>query len=309
MTGNTGDTGDTGDTGNSSGAGLSGELGGGWFIEDRSDFPFVTADDPLGQPLASKRLTLASFGERNWEARWWAFLVLHDFATSGWHTTVDGTMTTAWGQVPTTPSAIDDEFTNLVNAHRDERAAALGEILSQANEHITDFMTVLMMTPGSHPNTYRILHIASQVASYAVLYYKGLRERPRPSQLLPALLPPIPVPGHASWPSGHATQAWLMALCIEYVLTGKVPGMVITGTSPGTSAGTGNLGALSSNLRTLALRIGRNREIAGLHYPSDSAGGRALADAIFPVLTNMVTGVPPLTWFEKAVVAAKAEWP
>jgi hypothetical protein len=306
MTGNTGDTGDTGDTGNTGNAGIQGEFGGGWFIEDRSDFPFVTEADPSGVPLEGQVRNLASFGERTWTARWWAFLVLHDFAVSGWRGAADPVMTAAWATVPGLTAG---ELVDLVNDHKNERAAAMGEILSQDVEFNTDFMAVLNITPSSHPNTYRIMHIASQVASYAALYYKGGKQRPRPSQLLPALLPPIPVPGHASWPSGHATQAWLKTLCLEFVL-GGIAGMgtAMNGTPPNPVApGTLNLGVISANLRTLALRIGRNREIAGLHYPSDSRHGRELADAILPSLTNMMATVPD-TWFKKAVDAARLEW-
>ena len=91
-----------------------------------------------------------------------------------------------------------------------------------------------------------------------------------------------------------------MMLSIEYVLTGTVAGTVLTG---GT-AGTGDLGVISSNLRTLAIRIARNREIAGLHYPSDSASGRTLAETIAPFLTGMAAG----SWFANSVAAAKGEW-
>jgi hypothetical protein len=200
-------------------------------------------------------------------------------------------MATEWGTI--TATATDLEVTALTLAARDERAPAMGEILSQDVEFTTDFMALLAITPGSHPNTYRILHIASLIGSYAVLYYKGRYNRPRPSQLCPALMPPIPMPGHASWPSGHATQAWLKALCIEHVL--QVP--------PGTLT-TGDREAVSSNLRTLALRVARNREIAGLHYPTDSAAGQKLADTIAPFLTSMA----PNTRFDKTVTAARAEW-
>jgi hypothetical protein len=82
-----------------------------------------------------------------------------------------------------------------------------------------------------------------------------------------------------------------MMLSIEYVLYGVVTA--------------GDFAAISSNLGTLATRIARNREIAGLHYPSDSADGRALAVTIEPFLTGMGTN----TWFGKAVTAAKGEWP
>ncbi|HYN37630.1 MAG TPA: phosphatase PAP2 family protein, partial [Rhodospirillales bacterium] len=156
-------------------------------------------------------------------------------------------------------------------------------------------------------HTYRVLHAASAIGSHAVLYYKGLRGRPRPSQLCPALRPPVPVPGHASWPSGHATQAWLMMLCIEHVLQGVVPGTVVTDPPEDDGApapGTGDLGVISSNLRTLARRVARNREIAGLHYASDSAHGQLLAKTI----ALFLTGMPATSWFGKAVKAAKAEW-
>jgi len=287
-TGNTGNTGDTGNTGNSGSAGIAGEFGGGWFIEDRVDLPFVMELDPANAPLRTKRLSRSSFGERAWSARWWASLVLHEFVATNWHSTTDPIMATEWGLV--TPATTASEIDALTLTARDERAAAMGEILSQDVEFNTDFMALLAITPGSHPNTYRVLHIASLIGSYAVLYYKGFRDRPRPSQLCPALLPPIPMPGHASWPSGHATQAWLKALCIEHVLYGKL-----------TAA---DFGGVSSNLRTLAIRVARNREIAGLHYPTDSVAGRKLAETIAPLLTGMGT----TSRFDKAVTAAKNEW-
>jgi hypothetical protein len=295
-TGNTGNTGDIGITGNSVSVGIFGEFGGGWFIEDRADLPFVMELDPAdaNKELRYHRLSQQRrFGERAWSARWWASLVLHDFVATDWCQRTDPIMATEWKKTKD-EKATDKEITQLTLAARDERAPAMGEILSQDVEFNTDFMALLAITPGSHPNTYRVLHIASLIGSYAALYYKGLYQRPRPSQLCPALLPPIPMPGHASWPSGHATQAWLKALCMEHVLQGILPGTLTTG----------DLGAVSSNLTTLALRVARNREIAGLHYPTDSEAGRQLADTIAPFLTDM----GPTTWFGKAVTAAKAEW-
>ena len=100
---------------------------------------------------------------------------------------------------------------------RDERASALGEILTQDVEFITAFMEALAITPGSHYRTFRMLHIASLIGSFAALHYKHVFDRPRPSWELPALMPPIPVPGHSSFPSGHATQAHLMAKCMGLV--------------------------------------------------------------------------------------------
>ena len=99
--------------------------------------------------------------------------MLHDFVGTAWRGTTDPAMSTAWGTI--SPSSTTVELNGLVIAARDERPPAMGEILSQDAEFITDFMGLLTITPGSHPNTYRVLHAASLIGSYAVLYYKGLR--------------------------------------------------------------------------------------------------------------------------------------
>ena len=187
----------------------------------------------------------------------------------------------------------------MVSAARDERADALGEILSQADEFISYFLNLLTANPGAYPATTKVLTIASQVGTFCAMYYKGLYQRPRPSHICPALLPPLAVPGHASFPSGHSTQAHLMALCMVDVLA----------TWP-------DAGDVTDDIWTLADRIARNREIAGLHYPSDTDAGKLLAQAIKPLLTAQIPN--PLgagqaainqTWYPAALAAAKLEWP
>jgi UDP-N-acetylmuramoylalanine-D-glutamate ligase len=105
------------------------------------------------------------------------------------------------------------------------------------------------------------------------------------------LLPPIVVPGHASFPSGHSTQTHLMVLCMNDVLTGA--------TQPAA-----NVTAMVDDFATLAHRIARNREIAGLHYPSDSKAGKDLAAAILPLLHNLPAG----SWYQRAMTDAQNEW-
>jgi len=61
----------------------------------------------------------------------------------------------------------------------------------------------------------------------------------------------------------------------------------------------------AGDLAVLADRIARNRELAGLHYESDSKGGAELAKVLFSVLTN---AADPISKFNEAFVGAVAEW-
>jgi hypothetical protein len=193
------------------------------------------------------------------------------------------------------------EIEDLVRAARDERAEALGEILSQDVEFISDFMAVLTITPASHPNTYRVLHIASLIGSYTALFFKFDKQRPRPSQICPALLPPIPVPGHSSFPSGHSTQAHLMAHLIKRVMDEARAAYALAGSS---ALPQSDIDTFVMDLTVLANRVARNREIAGLHFRTDSLAGEKLAEAARDSLIGLgTTGA-----FHKAIDEAKGEW-
>jgi hypothetical protein len=75
-----------------------------------------------------------------------------------------------------------------------------------------------------------------------------------------------------------------MALCIGDVFSGLVQHQ-----------------AMLDDSEVLADRIARNREIAGLHYPSDSKAGVALASQIQPLLSAN-------SWYSSALAAARQEW-
>lgn len=167
-------------------------------------------------------------------------------------------------------------------------------------EFITAFMEAMAVTPGSHPKTFRTLHVASLIGSFAALHFKDVFDRPRPSWEYPALMPPIPVPGHSAFPSGHATQAYLISWIMRYVFT--LSGMAIN-----------DQAALGRTLVALANRVARNREIAGLHYRSDSEAGETLAAQVFAVLSaHTGDGSSPSHYtigkFGAAVVSASKEW-
>ena len=280
--------GNEGNEGNAGNAGNASSSSGGWFFADRVDLPFVTALDSSGNPISKQRIDVGLYPLRNWSADWYAWLALTEFVGSNWQNfnllpPWGGPAPSYWDALGAQPH-IQEELDELVTAAQDERADALDEILSQADEFISYFMNLMTTRPTAYPATFRVLNIASLVALFTSMYYKGKYRRPRPSELCPALLPPIVVPGHASFPSGHSTQSHLMALCMGQVLSGFVQHQ-----------------AMLDDLETLADRIARNREIAGLHYPSDTAAGVALAGVILPLLTGN-------SWYGSALAAARQEW-
>jgi PAP2 superfamily len=111
-----------------------------------------------------------------------------------------------------------------------------------------------------------------------VMRQKKIHNRVRPSYLDPTLKPVINVPQHPAYPSGHATQAYLRALILSEL-------------DP----------ANRSIYMQSAYRIARNREIAGLHYPSDSKAGALFAQQLFAKLKKDPS-------FAERLKAAKAEW-
>jgi len=269
----------------------------------RKTIEFRTQPHPNG--------TITRFYDRNWNGRWYAWRVLKQFGAARWNDKNWNTrrLNNDLADILlrlVVPDAAgnteqDEEYEALFAMARDERASALGEILTQDVEFITAFMEALAMTPGSHYRTFRMLHIASLMGSFAALHYKHVFDRPRPSWEMPALMPPVPVPGHSSFPSGHSTQAHLMAMCMGLVFDRAIPLLR-------------HKEALKETLNALARRVARNREIAGLHYRSDSEAGEILASHVLDRLNNLNSADMPnpalgrLTTFADAVDAAVEEW-
>jgi PAP2 superfamily len=302
-----GNDGNDGNAANSGGAGNASSTAAGWFFADRVNLPLVTTVDtgpnkPNATTPIGKLPTIAipNFPDRNWSPEWYSWLALIDFVQSNWAGTNPTTQPEwpAWVPFPPPPNwtglnagaDVQQEIIELVLAAENERADALAEIMSQANEFISYFLNMMTARPGAYPWTTKVLTIASQVGTFMAMYFKGQYRRPRPTQLCPALLPPLVVSGHASFPSGHSTQAHLMALCMNDVL-----------------AGLPQQDTMVNDLWTLADRIARNREIAGFHYPSDTKAGIAIARSTLALL-NTPLGGGAQTRYQVAVQNAAAEW-
>jgi hypothetical protein len=217
----------------------------------------------------------------------------------------------AWNQfgslltalLPTTKPAIDAELDELVKLI-EYRPGVMTEALAQLTNPWAYFRGILMCNASSAPATHALVQIASKIGQFQVMQYKMRFNRPRPSQYSPALLPPIDVPGHASYPSGHATESMLIALCLEQVMPPAVsrPTMLVGGPAPDNPPppfpG-------KSPLQQMAARIARNREVLGLHFPSDSKAGRLLAQESFTILMQCPSIGDPTNGL---IAKAKLEW-
>lgn len=104
------------------------------------------------------------------------------------------------------------------------------------------------------PHTALLFTDAFNDITTITLILKKKYDRVRPNILEPEIIPIIDVPGHPAYPSGHSTQAHFMAYLLGEIIPEKKADFVME-----------------------ADQIAKNREIAGVHYESDSEAGKLLA--------------------------------
>jgi PAP2 superfamily len=189
---------------------------------------------------------------------------------------------TRWQHIPIGPlpgpEETEDELRKLRKRQDDfeERRRRQPEILAEADGDPPYFQRILLF--GKESNTYALMQAMSLVGAVVAAHYKFKFVRPRPSQLEPALRPLIDVPGHPSFPSGHAIQMFLIAQALGTVVRNH---------------------EIAEQLAAIAARVAENREWAGLHYPSDTHAGKELAYAVYPDVEDA---------YEELFKSAAREW-
>jgi hypothetical protein len=245
------------------------------------------------------------FPRRYWDSKLYAITVLGEFVLVN-----DNAGKPRWNQFTTSldtllPKAkidIDAELEELITLI-EYRPGVMAEAMAQRSNPWAYFRGILMCNSASAPYTHDLVEIASHIGQFQAMYYKRYFSRPRPSQYSPDLLPPIDVPGHASYPSGHATESLLIALCLEKVLppAASTPAGFAPDRPPPPYPGI-------SPLQQMAQRIARNREVLGLHFPSDSKAGRFLAQESFNILMQCKSIYDPANPNDGLLSRAAAEW-
>lgn len=143
------------------------------------------------------------------------------------------------------------------------------------------FEKVGMFSSASNKDTAELLDMAIRDVSYFVVKYKKDFMRIRPNGLAPELKLVFDNPGHPAYPSGHATQGYITALVLSLV-------------DP----------AHADQYKAMGFDIGLRREIAGVHYPTDSIAGRKLAQAVLDKLMEVPAFKEQLEKARKSFVAA-----
>jgi acid phosphatase (class A) len=140
------------------------------------------------------------------------------------------------------------------------------------------FYNVLGFEQGESPQLDLLVQRIDAESYHPILYFKHKFSRTRPYQIDNSLTTVIDGPPHASYPSGHATQGYLFSSILSELIEEDDPRVL--------------------QLNELGKSMGIRREIAGVHYPSDTKAGVDLAIQ----LKAWMTGKPD---FNEAFLAAK----
>ena len=149
------------------------------------------------------------------------------------------------------------EIRRLLYLQRTARGPdAVIEIMQENFLDLEDLLVRRKVMPprGDAPDLWDLYDLGHADVVTLVLREKHRFQRARPTQLSDELHAIIPIPGHAAYPSGHATEMNFTARFLSRLAP-----------------------ACAADYRDIATRVARNREIAGVHYPSDSRAGARIA--------------------------------
>jgi acid phosphatase (class A) len=164
------------------------------------------------------------------------------------------------------------------NARTEERVTEIKREMLIDNAFFGEETYASLLGENRRPRTSLLMAYVVEFEFPYIMELKQDFNRVRPSHLDPTLIPAIEVPRHPAYPSGHSTQAHLRAFIFAELDPENRDTYIES-----------------------ADRIARNREIAGVHYPSDSKAGVILATQLFETLMQN-------TDFATLIENAKTEW-
>ncbi|MEK6244260.1 MAG: phosphatase PAP2 family protein [Pseudomonadota bacterium] len=149
----------------------------------------------------------------------------------------------------------------FLNGYADLREDRASEILAQLSPPLAFWSSVANLHPSRTRWTIELLGAALRLAMFVEMRFKHALACRRPLEYSPQVQPMILTPGHGTLPSGHATEAHIVAYVLWRLLRRAEP--------------TKNRRWCDQLMRQAA-RIAINRTVAGVHFPVDSAAGQLL---------------------------------
>ena len=148
--------------------------------------------------------------------------------------------------------AIFKKQLDFLDTYADLREDRASEIIAQMTPPVAFWSSIAYLHPDRTKKTLELLDAALGLANAVEQRIKHALACRRPNEYSAQVQPMILTPGHGSLPSGHATEAHMIAR-ILWELRGGTPG-----------------DALGVELMRQAARIAVNRTVAGMHFPVDS---------------------------------------
>ncbi len=182
---------------------------------------------------------------------------------------------------PANDSAITRQELQMLLTRLSERPAAQQGIMDERDVNLFRLGELRygdLMDAEKYPATKALLDAVYHDLGVVTFSVKKYFDRVRPSFLEPKLELLIPNPGHPAYPSGHSTCAHTFALILGDLVPAQKEAM----------------------WRDAGL-IADRREIAGVHYASDSEAGRQLAQQMYQAFQQSPA-------YQEKFKAAAAEW-
>jgi hypothetical protein len=178
---------------------------------------------------------------------------------------------------------------------RHERAT---EIMAQIDPQYAFWSSIVYLHPDRTKRTFELINILLQFCVHVEMRFKHALACWRPVEYNAQVQPMITTPGHGTFPTGHATQAYAVAHMLKYLL--NLDPAANTGTKTG-------YGMIIDQLDRQSARIATNRVVAGVHFPVDSMAGRMLGVALAEYFVARCTGqTVPQTFMNRTFIAGGA---
>jgi membrane-associated phospholipid phosphatase len=179
-----------------------------------------------------------------------------------------------------------------VRSYADLRRDRHQEILAQLSNLADFFGGICYLHPQRTRFTIELIAVFMRALVSAEMRVKHALASPRPVDYSPQVLPMIQTPGHSCFPSGHATEGFMLAQVLAEIMKGEGTEGVPAHGRPDPQADWREL------FMRLAARIAVNRIVAGVHFPVDNAAGMVtgvLLGKYFVALAKRQAG-PLRTW-------------